>query len=66
MIFVVIIFFLGLWLVLTVYAWYNEEGMVVNRMEVVVEVEEEDVESLINIFRLVVGLRCWIKWGELL
>ena len=40
MIFVVIIFFLGLWLVLTVYAWYNEEGMVVNRMEVVVEVEE--------------------------
>ena len=66
MIFVVVIFFLGLWLVLTVYAWYNEEGMVVNRMEVVVEVEEEDVESLINICRLVVGLRCWMKWGELL
>ena len=66
MIFVVVIFFLGLWLVLTVYAWYNEEGMVVNRMEVVVEVEEEDVESLINIFRLVVGLRCWMKWGDLL
>ena len=66
MIFVVVIFFLALWLVLTVYSWYNEEGMVVNRIEVVVEVEEEDVESLINIYRLVVGLRCWMKWGELL
>lgn len=35
-------------------------------MERVVEVEEEDVESWINLFRLVVGLRCWMKWGECL
>ena len=33
-------------------------------MEGVLEVEEEDVESWINVFRLVVSLRCWMKWGE--
>ena len=35
-------------------------------MEEVAKVEEEDMKSLINVFWLVVGLRCWIKEGELL
>ena len=40
--------------------------MVVNGMEGVVEVEDEYVESWINVFCLVVGLRYWMKWDELL
>ena len=66
LIFVVVVFLLGLWLVLNIKSWYNGEEMIVNGMEGVVEEGKENVESWINEFCLVVGLRCWMKWDELL